>query len=110
MTIGARGSALAQVQVSWVSKILSKAGLKINSTIIKTHGDRILDSSLAELGIHGIFTKEIEDALLRNEIDIAVHSYKDVAIDRPKGLKIVAYEMQARKLMRIDLILRCAYI
>ena len=90
ITIGARGSELAQVQVRWVSSILERAGLTLKSTIIKTHGDMVLDRPLAELGIQGVFTKEIEEAMLRREIDLAVHSFKDVAIDRPKGLKIVA--------------------
>jgi hydroxymethylbilane synthase len=90
ITIGARGSDLAQVQVRWVSSILEKAGLRLNSIIIKTHGDRVIDRPLADLGIQGVFTKEIEEAMLRGEIDLAVHSFKDVPIERPEGLKIVA--------------------
>ncbi len=90
ITIGARGSDLAQAQVRWVSEILKEAGLKLKSTMIKTHGDRVLDRPLSELGIQGVFTKEIEEAMLRREIDIAVHSFKDVAIERPNGLKIAA--------------------
>jgi len=88
--IGARGSELAQVQVRWVGNILQSAGMKLHSTIIKTHGDTVLDKPLSELGRQGVFTKEIEDALFRREIDLAVHSFKDVAIERPKGLEIVA--------------------
>ncbi len=59
-------------------------------TVIKTTGDQILDRPLAEIGGKGLFTKEIEDALLANEIDVAVHSMKDMQTALPDGLAIGA--------------------
>jgi hydroxymethylbilane synthase len=58
---------------------------------IKTQGDRILDSPLGKIGGKGLFVKEIEDALLRNEVDLAVHSMKDLPADLPEGLEIPVF-------------------
>lgn len=92
--IGTRGSPLALAQAHEVRDRLSEAhGLpqdQITITIIKTTGDQILDRPLAEIGGKGLFTKEIEDALLADEIDVAVHSMKDMQTALPDGLTIGA--------------------
>ncbi len=92
--IGTRGSPLALAQAHEVRDRLAAAhGLAhdaITITIIKTSGDQILDRPLAEIGGKGLFTKEIEDALLANEIDLAVHSMKDMQTALPDGLTIGA--------------------
>ncbi len=61
-----------------------------SSAIIKTSGDRFLDTPIPNIGGKGVFTKEIEDALLRQEIDLAVHSMKDLPTRLPSGLAIAA--------------------
>jgi hydroxymethylbilane synthase len=90
--IGTRGSKLAIYQSEWVKSELQKLypGLEIQLIKIKTTGDRILDVSLAKIGGKGLFVKEIEDALLKSKVDIAVHSMKDVPTDLPEGLHIAA--------------------
>jgi hydroxymethylbilane synthase len=83
--IGTRGSALARAQTSLVASQLVAAhpGLSIETVIIKTSGDRITDRQLHQLGGKGLFVKELEQALLDNSIDVAVHSYKDVPVTMP---------------------------
>lgn len=90
--IGTRGSKLALKQTNWVVSNLKQLypQLKVEVKIIKTKGDKILNSPLAKIGTKGLFVKEIEDALLNKEIDLAVHSIKDVPTDLPKGLIIGA--------------------
>jgi hydroxymethylbilane synthase len=92
--IGTRGSPLALWQANEVRRLLATAhGLpsdRIDIRIIKTSGDDIQDRSLSEAGGKGLFTKEIEEALLGHEIDLAVHSMKDVATVLPRGLGIEA--------------------
>lgn len=90
MRIGARGSELAQTQARMVETILNNAGIATSMIVISTHGDRVLDAPLNQLGAQGVFTKEIEEALLAREIDLAVHSFKDVASVQPDGLEIAA--------------------
>jgi hydroxymethylbilane synthase len=92
LTIGTRGSALALWQTNWVENQLQKIfpDLLINTEIIKTTGDKILDSPLSTIGDKGLFTKELESALLENQIDLAVHSLKDVPTKLPDGLVIAA--------------------
>ena len=91
LRIGTRGSKLARYQAELVQRLLKeKAGIACELVIVKTSGDRILDRPLADAGGKGLFTKELEEALLRNEIDLAVHSMKDVPVDIPAGLKIAA--------------------
>ncbi len=90
MRIGARGSDLAQVQARMIESMLNQAGFETEMIIISTHGDRVLDRPLNQLGTQGVFTKEIEDALVQDLIDLAVHSFKDVASVQPGGLEIVA--------------------
>ena len=88
--IGTRSSALALWQAEWVKSELEKRypGLNVTLTKIKTTGDKILDVPLAKVGGKGLFVKEIEEAMLVNEIDIAVHSMKDVPTFFPDGLHL----------------------
>ena len=88
--IGTRGSKLALWQAEWIKSELQKLrpGLEVELNKIKTTGDKILDVPLAKVGGKGLFVKEIEEALLRNEADIAVHSMKDVPTDFPDGLHL----------------------
>ncbi|HDD35541.1 MAG TPA: hydroxymethylbilane synthase [Candidatus Desulfofervidus auxilii] len=85
--IGSRGSILALKQTEWVIKQIKQIyDVEIIVKIIKTKGDKILDAPLAHIGGKGLFVKEIEDALLKEEIDLAVHSLKDVPTFLPKEL------------------------
>ncbi|MBA3070898.1 MAG: hydroxymethylbilane synthase, partial [Nitrospirae bacterium] len=88
--IGTRGSKLALWQAEWVKSELQKLNpdLKIELNKIKTTGDKILDVPLAKVGGKGLFVKEIEEAILRGEADLAVHSMKDVPTDFPTGLHL----------------------
>lgn len=90
--IGTRGSKLALAQAHELrERLISAHGLKAKDfevRIIKTHGDLIQDKPLSEFGGKGLFTKEIEDALLAHEIDLAVHSMKDVPTKVPDGLAL----------------------
>lgn len=90
MRIGARGSDLAQYQARWVKERLQQKGMESELVIIRTHGDKVQDRPLRELGVQGIFTRELEQALSDGQIDIAVHSYKDMATRQPEGLAIAA--------------------
>jgi len=92
LVIGSRGSPLALWQSEWVKAQLEKhfRHLSVRVEIIKTTGDRILDSPLSTIGDKGLFTKEIEHALLDGAIDLAVHSLKDVPTALPEGLTIGA--------------------
>ncbi len=88
--VGTRGSKLALAQTNWVIQKIKDQypGLQVEVTVIKTKGDKILDVPLAKVGGKGLFVKEIEEALLREEIDLAVHSMKDVPTELPDGLDI----------------------
>ncbi len=92
IVVGTRGSALAQWQTNFVVAALKRLApdLEIETRIIKTAGDKDPTRSLAELGGLGVFTKEIENALLAREIDLAVHSLKDLPIELGDGLIIAA--------------------
>jgi hydroxymethylbilane synthase len=95
LRIGTRGSPLALAQAHTVRDRLAAAHGCVPDDIaihiIKTTGDQILDRPLSEAGGKGLFTKEIEEALLANAIDIAVHSSKDMPTQLPDGLALVAY-------------------
>ena len=84
LTIATRGSKLALWQANWVKNRLEKLGHKVNLKIVTTTGDKILDKPLAEIGGKGLFIKEVEEALLKNEAQIAVHSLKDFPVDFDK--------------------------
>jgi hydroxymethylbilane synthase len=92
--IGSRGSPLALAQARAVrERMASEHGVApdaIEIRVIRTSGDAIQDRPLADIGGKGLFTKEIEEALLRNEVDLAVHSAKDMATQLPAGLAIAA--------------------
>ena len=91
LRIGTRGSDLAKIQAGRVAKILSESlDIEIEIEIINTKGDLITDRPLRELDGRGYFTKEIEEALLDNRIDLAVHSYKDMPSEMPDGLTLAA--------------------
>jgi len=90
LVIGSRGSQLALWQARWVQSRLAALGQESRIAIIKTTGDRIQSAPLASVGGKGLFTKEIEDALLAREVDLAVHSLKDLPTAIPEGLQITA--------------------
>ena len=85
LRLGTRGSLLARTQSQLVASELEKGhkGLVVELIILKTSGDNIQDKPLYEFGGKGLFTKEIEQSLQRNEIDVAVHSFKDVPVTQP---------------------------
>lgn len=91
VVLGTRGSKLAVHQSEWVQAQLHALAPHVTVTLrrIQTSGDRILDVPLAQIGGKGLFVKEIEEALLSGEIDLAVHSMKDVPTELPDGLEII---------------------
>ncbi|MBW2501585.1 MAG: hydroxymethylbilane synthase [Deltaproteobacteria bacterium] len=88
--IGTRGSLLATTQSTWVKNQIEAQhpGITVELVIIVTKGDKILDVPLAKVGGKGLFVKEIEEALLRREVDLAVHSIKDVPSELPEELHL----------------------
>ncbi len=88
--IGTRGSDLALWQAHFVKRQLEAINCTVELKIIITQGDRIQDLSFDKLEGKGFFTKEIENALLNNEVDLAVHSHKDLETSQPEGLCIAA--------------------
>ena len=96
--IGTRGSKLALWQANWVQSELHKKNpdLSFEIEIIKTKGDKILDVPLAKVGGKGLFVKEIEQALLDESIDLAVHSMKDMPAEIPDGLCIGAIPLREK--------------
>jgi hydroxymethylbilane synthase len=85
LRLGTRGSMLARMQSQMMADALEKRhkGLKVELIICKTTGDKIQDRPLHEAGGKGLFTKELEEALLANSVDFAVHSFKDVPVTMP---------------------------
>jgi hydroxymethylbilane synthase len=92
IVIATRGSKLALWQAEWVKSQLEKIdpGCDVTLNKIKTTGDKILDVPLSQVGGKGLFVKEIEEAMMRGEADLAVHSMKDVPTDLPEGLHLSA--------------------
>ena len=89
LRIGTRGSELALFQADAVAaQLRAKTGLACETVVIRTSGDKLADASLAQIGGKRLFVKEIEDALLDGEIDLAVHSSKDMPVILPEGLRI----------------------
>jgi hydroxymethylbilane synthase len=88
--IGTRGSDLALWQANFVKHSLEKLGEQVEIQIIHTQGDKIQDLSFDKLEGKGFFTKEIEQALLEKQVDLAVHSHKDLETTSPEGLTIAA--------------------
>jgi len=90
LVIASRGSQLALWQAHWVEAQLTARGHECRIEIIKTTGDKITDVPLAKVGTKGLFTKEIEEALLEGRADLAVHSLKDLPTELPEGLVLAA--------------------
>ncbi|MDP6909174.1 MAG: hydroxymethylbilane synthase, partial [Flavobacteriales bacterium] len=88
--IGSRGSDLALWQAHHVEAQLQALGHEVEIKIIKTQGDKIQHLSFDKLEGKGFFTKELEDKLLGGEIDLAVHSHKDLPTEHPEGLIVAA--------------------
>lgn len=101
LRIGTRGSPLAMAQAELVRAALAAAHAELAApgalelVVIRTTGDKILDRPLAEIGGKGLFTKEIDEALLDGRIDLAVHSMKDVPTALPEGIVIAAMPERA---------------
>lgn len=97
LRIGTRRSALARTQTEWVIQQLTAAhpGLHVETKTIVTKGDRILDVTLSKVGGKGLFVKEIEQALLNREIDVAIHSMKDLPAESADGLLLAAVSARA---------------
>jgi hydroxymethylbilane synthase len=90
LIIGSRGSKLALWQANHIKGRLEELGYECRIEVITTTGDRFQSGPLKEIGNKGLFTKEIEEALLDRRVDLAVHSLKDVPTEIPGGLRIVA--------------------
>ncbi|MEL6446090.1 MAG: hydroxymethylbilane synthase [Bacteroidota bacterium] len=95
MRIGTRGSKLARWQADHVAARLRAAGREVEIVVIRTQGDRVLDVPLSAIGDPGLFTKELDEALLDGRIDVAVHSLKDLPTVLPEGLRIAAVSARA---------------
>lgn len=91
LRLGTRGSLLATAQSQQVADAVTAAtGRAVELVIIRTRGDKVQDKPLAAVGGKGLFTKELEDALLAGDVDFAVHSMKDMPTDQPDGLDFLA--------------------
>ncbi len=109
LIIGSRGSKLALWQAHWVQNQLTAAGYEIEIRVIKTTGDKLqavapgepipasMAQTVADAGSKGLFIKEIEEALLAREIDVAVHSLKDLPTVQPEGLVLAAVPRAGRR-------------
>ena len=95
IVIGSRGSDLAMYQAKLIRGLLEKSGCRVEIEIIKTTGDRMDQVSFDKMEGKGFFTKEIEEALLEKQIDLAVHSLKDLLTTQPPGLKLGAVGFRA---------------
>ena len=92
--IGTRRSKLAMWQAYYVEELLHKAGMKTQIVEIDTRGDQVLDVSIAKIGSKGVFTEELEDQLRSGDIDIAVHSAKDMQSELPDGFEVIAFTVR----------------
>jgi hydroxymethylbilane synthase len=97
LILGTRGSKLALVQSETVAAELRAAhpGLEVELKMISTKGDRVLDVALSAVGDKGLFVKELEQALLDKEVDLCVHSCKDLPSELPEGLTLAAFPQRA---------------
>src|SRR6185295_16525530 len=89
LKLGTRASALARWQAEWVASQLAARGVDVQLVPITTRGDKVDRSPIGEIGT-GVFTKELQRALLEHRIDLAVHSLKDLPTDAVKGLALSA--------------------
>lgn len=94
--IGTRRSKLAMWQAYYVEELLQKAGMQTQIVEIDTRGDQILDVSIAKIGSKGVFTEELEEQLRTGDIDIAVHSAKDMQSELPEGFEIIAFTVREK--------------
>lgn len=92
LRLGTRGSRLALWQAAWVARALAAfpRGPEVEVVVLRTKGDDVTDRPIAAVGSTGVFVKELEEALLRREIDLAVHSLKDLETRLPPGLALAA--------------------
>jgi hydroxymethylbilane synthase len=90
LRLGTRGSVLARWQANWTAEQLQSLGVAIEIVVIQTSGDLVQNESIVNIGAQGVFTKEIQRALLEHTIDIAVHSLKDLPTDDVAGLSLAA--------------------
>ena len=90
LRVGTRGSDLARTQSGQAAALLEAAGEAVEMVIVRTSGDRLAQASLAKVGGKGLFIKELEEALLADEIDVAIHSMKDVPATLPRGFAMGA--------------------
>src|SRR5688572_3220222 len=90
LVIASRGSQLALWQARWVAAKLAAAGCECRIEIVKTTGDLVTGVALSKIGTKGLFTREIEEALLDGRADLAVHSLKDLPTELPAGLVLAA--------------------
>lgn len=93
--LGTRPSALALWQTNWTRDALRRHGVEVEVVEIVTSGDVNRTDSIVNLGAQGVFTKEIQRALLNNEIDVAVHSLKDLPVEKIPGLRLAAVPKRA---------------
>lgn len=94
INIGTRKSKLAMWQAEYVKSLLEKENIKVNLHPIETKGDKILDKSLAKIGSKGVFTEELEEKLLNKEVDIAVHSAKDLQSSLDEKFEVIAFTVR----------------
>ena len=108
LTLATRGSALALWQANHIKGLLEArhSGLSVELLVLKTQGDKILDVPLAKIGGKGLFVKEIEEALARGRADLAVHSMKDVPVERRPDLTLGAIPMREE---RVDMLVSREY-
>ncbi|MDQ6677545.1 MAG: hydroxymethylbilane synthase [Acidobacteriota bacterium] len=90
LVIGSRGSPLALWQAHHVSDLLLAGGFECRIEVIRTSGDRMQAASISAIGTKGLFTQEIEEAMLAGSVDLAVHSLKDLTTELPEGLCLAA--------------------
>jgi hydroxymethylbilane synthase len=90
LRLGTRASALARWQANWVATQLAAAGVEVELVLISTHGDVQSGDPIGNLGSPGVFTKEIQRALLEQRVDLAVHSLKDLPTETVSGLCLAA--------------------
>ncbi len=95
--IGTRKSKLAMWQANHVKDELSKHGMHVQITPVETKGDKILDISIAKIGSKGVFTEELENMLENGEIDIAIHSAKDLPSELPEQFEILAFSSREKE-------------
>ena len=94
--IGSRKSELALWQANTVASMLNKGGLATEIVKMETIGDKILDTAISKIGSKGVFTEELEEKLKKGDIDMAVHSAKDMPSDLPEGFSLIAFTQREK--------------